>query len=113
MGAPTFLTVDEVHEGRAEELLDSVEPGSVALSVWSPPYFVGKSYEQDLSYDDWQTLLRTVIAKHQPALKPGGFLAINIADILCFADDSIPRIQAENLRPGGARVFFDLPVQGG
>lgn len=102
MGALAFLALDEVHRGRAEELLDRVEPGSVALSVWSPPYFVGKSYEQDLSYDDWRALLRTVIAKHQPALKPGGFLAINIADILCFADDSIPRIQAENL--GGNRL---------
>jgi site-specific DNA-methyltransferase (adenine-specific) len=102
MGSATFLAVDQVYQGRAEELLDSVEPGSVALSVWSPPYFVGKSYEKDLSYGDWLTLLRTVIAKHHRVLKPGGFLAINIADILCFADDSIPRFQAENL--GGNRL---------
>jgi site-specific DNA-methyltransferase (adenine-specific) len=35
-------------------------------------------------------------------LKPGGFLAVNIADILCFADPTLPRIQAENL--GGHRL---------
>jgi site-specific DNA-methyltransferase (adenine-specific) len=42
--------------------------------------------------------LRSVITRHFPILKPGGFLAINIADILCFPDAEIPRIQAENLR---------------
>ena len=102
MGQPPFLEVDAIHHGDARVLLDRVEPGSVALSVWSPPYFVGKSYEKDLSYDDWCALLPAVIAKHFPALKPGGFLAVNIADILCFPDPSLPRIQAENL--GGHRL---------
>jgi site-specific DNA-methyltransferase (adenine-specific) len=88
--------------GDARELLDRVEPGSVALSVWSPPYFVGKSYEKHLTFDSWKDLLRSVISKHFPALKPGGFLAVNIADILCFPDPKIPRIQAENL--GGHRL---------
>jgi hypothetical protein len=36
-----------------------------------------------------------VIALHFPAVKPGGFLAINIADILVFRDPEMPRIQAE------------------
>jgi site-specific DNA-methyltransferase (adenine-specific) len=99
-----FLPADRIHRGDAARLLDRVEPGSVALSFWSPPYHVGKSYEKELSFDQWQRLLATVIAKHFPALKPGGFLAVNIADILCFADPSVPRIQAENF---GARR---LPV---
>ena len=30
-------------------------------------------------------------------LKPGGFLAINIADILAFPDPDMPRIQADNI----------------
>lgn len=102
MGHPTFLRIDEVHQGQAQELLDQIKPESIALSVWSPPYFVGKSYEKDLSYTDWLSMLQEVIAKHYRILKPGGFLAINIADILCFADDSIPRIQAETL--GGNRL---------
>lgn len=102
MNAPAYLALDDVHHGPAQELLDRVQPSSVALSVWSPPYFVGKSYEKDLTYQDWVALLGTVIAKHQSVLKPGAFLAINIADILCFADDSIPRFQAENL--GGNRL---------
>jgi site-specific DNA-methyltransferase (adenine-specific) len=96
------LQIDQIYYGDATELLDRIEPGSVALSVWSPPYFVGKSYEKHLTFDAWKELLRVVIAMHFPALKPGGFLAVNIADILCFPDPKIPRIQAENL--GGHRL---------
>lgn len=90
-----FLAVDQIHYGDCRELLPKIAPNSVALSVWSPPYFVGKSYEKDLTFEAWQDLLDTVIHQHHPILKPGGFLVVNIADILCFADPSIPRIQAE------------------
>ncbi len=90
-----YLSVDQVYLGDARELLKRVRPNSIALSVWSPPYFVGKSYELHLSFEDWQALLATVIREHFPLIKPGGFLAINIADILTFEDPSMPRIQAE------------------
>lgn len=56
-----------------------------------PPYLVGKEYESHLSFEDWQSLWRTVIALHYDLLKPGGFLVINIADILCFKDAGMPR----------------------
>jgi DNA modification methylase len=88
------LTVNAIHTGDARDLLPQIERDSVALSVWSPPYHVGKSYEKDMTFDEWQNLLRDVIALHQTILKPGGFLAINIADILCFRDESMPKIQA-------------------
>jgi len=58
---------------------------------------VGKSYEKDLTFDDWVSLVQIVIAKHARILKPGGFMVVNIADILCFSDPLIPRIQAESL----------------
>jgi site-specific DNA-methyltransferase (adenine-specific) len=38
-----------------------------------------------------------VIALHFPIVKPGGFLVINIADILAFADPTMPRIQADKV----------------
>jgi len=41
-------------------------------------------------------MLRDVIHAHTRILKPGGFLVINIADILCFADPTLPRFQAMN-----------------
>lgn len=92
------LAVNKIHLGDARDLLLQVEPNSIACSVWSPPYFVGKQYEEYLSYQDWVELIGTVIRHHQVLLKPGGFLALNIADILCFQDASMPRIQAQNIR---------------
>jgi site-specific DNA-methyltransferase (adenine-specific) len=90
-----WLDINEVHGGDAQQLLPRIEPNSIALSVWSPPYFVGKQYESYLTFDEWKSLLRTVIKLHFPIIKPGGFVVINIADILCFKDSAIPRIQAE------------------
>lgn len=92
-----FLIPNAIYPGDARTLLRQVEPNSIALSVWSPPYFVGKSYERDLSFVDWKNLLREVICLHSPLVKPGGFLAINIADILAFPDNAMPRIQADNV----------------
>jgi hypothetical protein len=90
-----YLATGEIHHGDARELLPKIAPNSVALSVWSPPYFVGKEYEADLTFDGWQRLLETVIAQHFPIIKPGGFLVINIADILVFRDEAMPRVQAD------------------
>lgn len=89
------LAVNQIYQGDARTLLPFIAPDSIALSVWSPPYFVGKAYESDLAYEDWQSLLSSVIALHYPIIQPGGFLVINIADILCFRDESMPQVQAE------------------
>lgn len=93
----TWLSVDHVHQGDAPTLMQQIEPESIACSVWSPPYHVGKEYEKDATFDDWRDLLRRTIAAHHRVLVPGGFLVINIADILAFADPTLPRIQAANV----------------
>lgn len=90
-----YLTVNQIHQGDARDLLPRIAPDSVALSVWSPPYFVGKTYESDMTFEGWQSLLSSVIALHYSIIQPGGFLVINIADILCFRDESMPQVQAE------------------
>ena len=82
----------------AREALNALPPGSVDLSFWSPPYFVGKSYEQHLEFDGWQQMIRETVAAHEPVIRPGGFLAVNIADILCFSDPSMPRFLADNVQ---------------
>lgn len=93
-----YLKPGEIYQGDCRTLLPRVEEGSVSLSVWSPPYFVGKQYEAYLkTFADWKNLVRQVIKLHFLVLKTGGFLAINIGDILCFGDPSMPRIQAENV----------------
>ncbi len=90
-----YLAPNDVYQGDARDLLPKIEPNSIALSVWSPPYFVGKEYESHLSFEDWQALLHSVIKLHYPIIRPGGFLAINIADILCFRDPSMPKVSAD------------------
>jgi len=93
----TYIQVNEIHRGDARDLLKQIEPNSIACSIWSPPYHVGKEYEKDVSYDEWVDLLKEVIKLHFPIIKPGGFVAINIADILVFPDENMPRIQAANI----------------
>lgn len=86
-----------IYQGDAREIHEHIAADSVALSVWSPPYHVGKDYERDMSFIEWKNLLRRAIEAHAPVLKPGGFLAINIADILVFRDPDMPRVMAENI----------------
>ncbi|MCL2362675.1 MAG: site-specific DNA-methyltransferase [Defluviitaleaceae bacterium] len=92
-----YLNINRIYHGDARVMLKQIRPASISLSVWSPPYNVGKEYERAMSYDEWTSLLVDVIRLHFDILKPGGFLAINIADILCFKDDSLPKIMAENV----------------
>lgn len=92
------LAINTIYQGDARNLLPQLKPDSIACSVWSPPYHVGKEYEKDQSYQEWVKMLQEVISLHYSILKPGGFLVINIADILAFPDPSMPRIQAQNLR---------------
>lgn len=92
-----FLKTDDIFCGEAETLMQQIEPETIALSVWSPPYHVGKKYESGQSYEEWQKMLSDVIKLHYSVLKPGGFLAINIGDILCFPDPDMPKIQAKNI----------------
>ena len=88
----------DIKHGDAAEVMRTLETGSVDLSVWSPPYFVGKAYEQDLTFDSWQALLGNVLREHHRVVKPGGFVVVNVADILCFPDPTMPRFQADNVR---------------
>lgn len=102
-----FLSPDRIYEGDARQLLTRVAPGSVALSFWSPPYFVGKSYETGLDFEDWCDLLRETIFAHFSVVTAGGFLAVNIADILAFEDADMPRIQADNVSAKKVKVTRD------
>lgn len=95
-GAPGFLSENEIYEGDAVRFMRRIRPETVAVSFWSPPYFVGKSYEKEMSFAGWRELLRAAVAAHTAVLRPGGFMVINIADILCLPDPAMPRIQADN-----------------
>ncbi len=94
----TQLQANQIYCGDARKLLPAIKPNSIACSVWSPPYFVGKTYEKYLkSYAAWRAMLEEVVRLHFPIIRPGGFVVINIADILCFGDPNMPRFQAETV----------------
>nr|MCU0261092.1 site-specific DNA-methyltransferase [Ilumatobacteraceae bacterium] len=66
----------------------TVETGSVALVVTSPPYFAGKQYEEELerdgvpsSYLEYLELLTDVFAECVRTLEPGGRIAVNVANL--------------------------------
>ncbi len=107
----SFLKINQIHHGRSELLMENIKPESIALSFWSPPYFVGKEYEKGETYDGWQTLLKKVISSHYKAMKPGGFMVINIADILCFKDEFIPRFQAMNSSNHRSSITREMVVE--
>jgi len=106
-----YLQVNEIHRGDARILLQRIKPNSIALSVWSPPYYVGKKYESHLTYNEWKILLETVIQNHFPIIKPGGFLVINISDILCYKDPEMPKVQAEAVSRKRSPVTRDDVLQ--
>ena len=61
---------------------------SVALVVTSPPYFVGKQYEEELdregvptTYAEFMEMLRSVLEECHRVLEPGGRMAINVANL--------------------------------
>lgn len=49
--------LNKTTEGDARVILKLIELDSIALSVWSPPYHVGKNYEKGQSFDEWKALL--------------------------------------------------------
>lgn len=90
------VEANNIYLGDSCELLKEIKANSISLSFWSPPYFLGKEYEEGESYESWQSMLKTVITEHFRILKPGGFLVINIADILSFEDEKMPKIMGLN-----------------
>ena len=76
---------DVIHCGDARDMRN-VPDNSVALVVTSPPYFVGKVYENvggwvPNTYAEYLTMLRDVFAECKRVLEPGGRIAVNVANL--------------------------------
>lgn len=84
--------------GNSEEILHTFPTNIIDLSFWSPPYHVGKLYEKHLDFDNWKDMLNRVIVEQFRVIRKGGFMVVNIGDILCFSDPNVPRIQADDIK---------------
>jgi site-specific DNA-methyltransferase (adenine-specific) len=63
------------------ETMSELPDNSVHLMVTSPPYNVGKEYDEDLSLDDYLAFLGRVWQETWRLLVPGGRMCINVANL--------------------------------
>ncbi len=66
---------------KSSEDLEELPECSVHLMVTSPPYNVGKEYDEDLSLEEYLAFLRRVWAEVHRVLVPGGRACINVANL--------------------------------
>ncbi len=66
---------------KSSESMDELPDNSVHLMVTSPPYNVGKDYDDNLSLDEYRELLKKVFKETYRVLVPGGRACINIANL--------------------------------
>ncbi|MDQ3785600.1 MAG: site-specific DNA-methyltransferase [Actinomycetota bacterium] len=75
--SPVF---DKVLMQSAENMSDLAD-NSVALTVTSPPYHVGKDYDGDASFAEYLALLERVFREVHRVLEPGGRAVVNVANL--------------------------------
>ncbi|HBG00317.1 MAG TPA: SAM-dependent methyltransferase [Firmicutes bacterium] len=76
--APEYL--NRVYHGDSRDL-GFLPANSIHLMITSPPYNVGKDYEEDLSQDAYLALIGDVMKEVYRVLVPGGRACVNIANV--------------------------------
>ena len=59
----------------------AIPDDSVALAFTSPPYNVGKDYDDNMDIDEYLGLIRRVAKEVYRVLKPGGRYVVNVANL--------------------------------
>ena len=63
------------------QVMKTLPSESIDLIITSPPYNVGKEYDNDLTLSEYEELLRNVFGETYKKLVTGGRACINIANI--------------------------------
>lgn len=66
---------------KSSEKMDELPDESVHLMVTSPPYNVGKKYDENLTLDQYLQLLKTVFTEVYRVLVIGGRACVNVANV--------------------------------
>jgi site-specific DNA-methyltransferase (adenine-specific) len=66
---------------KSSEKMEELPDSSMHLAVTSPPYNVGKTYDQDLTLAEYRQLLKSVFAEVYRVLVRGGRACINVANL--------------------------------
>ena len=66
---------------QSSEQMHQLPDNCVALMVTSPPYNVGKEYDEDLDLDEYLGLLDRVFTETYRVIEPGGRVAVNVANL--------------------------------
>ncbi len=75
---PSFI--NKIHL-KSSENMEELPNESIHLMVASPPYNVGKEYDEDLSLEEYRLLLKNVFTEVYRVLVHGGRACINIANV--------------------------------
>ena len=66
---------------KSSESMQELPDNSIHLAVTSPPYNVGKTYDEDMTLSEYRSFLNRVMSEVLRVLVPGGRLCINLANI--------------------------------
>lgn len=72
--------LDTILQASSEHMQD-LPDSSVHLMVTSPPYNVGKDYDEDLTLEEYRLFLKRVWKETYRVLVPGGRACINVANL--------------------------------
>ncbi len=66
---------------KSSEKMEELPESSIHLMVTSPPYNVGKEYDENLTLNEYRAFLKRVWSEVKRVLVPGGRVCINIANL--------------------------------
>jgi adenine-specific DNA-methyltransferase len=83
---PKILPYGKILHGDCLEKLNDVDNGSISLVFCSPPYNIGKSYEKEVSLDDYLTFQKKIILLLCAKVKNGGSLCWQVGNYVHDGD---------------------------